>query len=329
MNRYMLQVTSSLLFGFDVHELAYEIGRLTERWVHMNHELGMTAFIPSPEMTEAYDRLLQCADALEAAIRQMIEMRRRSSPGQDVLSLLLQARDEEGTGMTDNELIGQAAVLFGAAHLTTAHTLSWALFLLSQHPRVAADLVDEFRGVLRGDIPTLEQLEQMPLLDQVVKEGMRLLPASAYSQRVTSQPVELGPFALPKGVPVIFSPLITHRMPELYAEPRRYLPQRWESFTPAPYAYIPFGAGPRLCLGSSLALMTIKTTLPTILQSYRLSVLPGATIDAEVVSTMLAPTAGLPMLVSPVSAPFTAAEVRGTVHQLVDFDASHVSRAAA
>jgi cytochrome P450 len=318
MNHYMLRVTSSLLFGFDLDELAYEIGRLTERWVRMNHEVGMGAFITDPRFTESYAKLLEHADALEAAIRKMIELRRTSAPGQDVLSLLIQARDEEGKGMTDAELIGQAAVLFGAAHLTTAHTLTWALFLLSQHPNVAADLVDELQGTLRGDTPTLAQLDQLPLLDRVVKEGMRVLPASAYSQRMTAETVQLGPFLLPAGVPIVFTPLITHRMPELFAEPERYKPERWETLTPAPYAYIPFAAGPRLCLGAALAMMTIKTTLPTILQRFRLSVVPGATIDARVISTMLTPTAGMPMLLSDLSAPFTAGDVNGNIHSLVD-----------
>ncbi len=318
MNRYMLRVTSSLLFGFDLDELAYEIGRLTERWVRMNHELGMGAFIPDPKFTDSYEVLLQHAEALEAAIRKMIELRRSSAPGQDVLSLLIRARDEVGRGMTDNELIGQAAVLFGAAHLTTAHTLTWALFLLSQHPRVAADLVDELHGVLRGDTPTLAQMDQLPLLDRVVKEGMRVLPASAYSQRMSAETVHLGPFVLPPGVPIIFTPLITHRMPEFFQQPERYLPERWETLTPPPYTYIPFAAGPRLCLGAALAMMTIKTTLPTILQRFRLSVVLGARIDAHVISTMLTPTAGMPMLVSNLSAPFTASEVKGNIHDFVD-----------
>jgi cytochrome P450 len=319
MNQYMLRVTSNLLFGFDFSELAYEIGRHTERWMRMNHDLGMGAFVADTRITNSYDILLGQAEALEVAIRKMIELRRSSAPGQDVLSLLLQARDDEGRGMSDDELIGQAAVLFGAAHLTTAHTLTWALFLLCQHPRQAADLVDELDGALRGGCPSLEQVEHLPLLDRIVKEGMRILPASVYSQRISAEPVQLGPFSLPRGVPIIFSPFMTHRLPDLFPEPRRYLPQRWETLVLGPYAYLPFAAGPRLCLGATLAMMTIKTTLPTILQRYRLSVLPGATIDAKVISTMLTPTAGMPMLVSKASGPFTASEIRGNIHDLVDF----------
>lgn len=333
MNEYMLRVTSSLLFGFDQHELAYEIGHATERWVTLNHEVGMGAFVSDPEITDSYGTLLEHADALEARIRQMIEVRRSTPPGSDVLSLLLQGRDENGHGMTDGELIGQSAVLFGAAHLTTSHTLTWALFLLSQHPQVAAELAAEIHGALDGSSPTLEQLEQMPLLNRVLKESMRLLSASAYSQRITAEPVQLGPLELRKGSVVVFSPLISHRIPELFPEPDRFLPQRWETLSPAPYAYIPFASGPRLCIGSSLAMMTIKTTLPTILKRFRLSAVPGSTIDARVIATMLAPTSGMPMLISPASSHFSAPPVHGTVHDLVDLhsgeEAAQPSRQAA
>ena len=173
-------------------------------------------------------------------------------------------------------------------------------------------------GILDGASPSIEQLEQLPLLGRVVKESMRVLPASAYSQRIASVPVQLGPLALQKGTVVVFSPLISHRLPELYAEPERFLPQRWKTLTPAPYSYIPFASGPRLCIGSSLAMMTIKTTLPTILQRFRLSVVPDATIDARVIATMLAPTSGVPMQISPASSHFTAPPVTGNVHELVD-----------
>jgi cytochrome P450 len=318
MNQYMLRVASSMLFGFDQPELAYAIGRGTDRWITMNHRVGMGAYVADNQISGSYQDLLQQAEELEVLIRKMLELRRSSAPGNDVLSLLLQARDDDGKGMTEGELIGQAAVIFGAAHLTTAYSLTWALFLLSQHPAVAADVVQELRDTLRGEPPTLEQVEQIPLLDRAVKESMRILPASAYSQRVTAEPVQLGPLSLPRGTAVIFTPFVSHRLPEQFAQPDRYLPQRWDGFTPAPYAYIPFAAGPRLCLGAAVAMMTIKTTLPIILQRYRLSVVPGAAINGRVIATMLAPTAGMPMVISPVTVPFTASPVAGNIHDLMD-----------
>src|SRR4029077_6746327 len=243
MTQYMLRVTSSILFGFDVPELAYDIGHMIERWVAMNHELGMGAFISDPGITSSYGRLLELAEALEEKILAMINLRRSiNSQGTDVLSLLIQARDENGTGMTDAELIGQAAVLFGAAHLTTANSLTWNLFLLSQHPQIASELVGELTGLLHGQAPSLEQMEQLPLLDRVLKESMRVLPASAYSQRINVEPVRIGPLQLLKGTPIIFSKINTNEIPDPFPQPEQFLPDRWLGWTTSLYAYILFAA---------------------------------------------------------------------------------------
>jgi cytochrome P450 len=318
MTHFMLCAASSILFGFDVRELAYTIGDMTARWVAMNHELGIGAFISDERITASYHELLAQAEALEKEVRAMIEHRRSSSNlGSDVLSLLIRAHDENGAGMTDAELVGQSAVLFGAAHLTTANSLTWTLFLLAQHPEVASELVAELYSVLHGEVPTVAQLECVPMLERVIKESMRVLPASSYSQRVNVEPVELGPFRVSKGTPIVFSQFVTHHMPELYSEPERFLPERWRTIAPSPYAYLPFGAGSRLCLGGPLAMMTMKLVLPAILQRYRLSVVPAANINGKVISTMLTPTTGMPMLVSPPSAPFKRTPVCGNIHDMV------------
>ncbi|HEV2945781.1 MAG TPA: cytochrome P450 [Gemmataceae bacterium] len=318
MTHYMLRVTSSILFGFDLPDLAYTIGHMIEQWMGMNHELGMGAFISDPGITQGYSGLLEMAEKLEAQILAMIHHRRQSTNlGNDVLSLLIRARDESGTGMTDAELIGQAAILFGAAHLTTANTLTWTLFLLAQHPEIGSALFDELTGVLKGEVPTLDQLEQLPLLDRVIKESMRVLPASSYSQRINVMPVQVGPFHLSGATPIIFSPLISHRLPDQFPEPEHFLPERWLSIAPSPYAYFPFAAGPRMCLGATLAQMTLRITVPAIWQRFRLTVLHGAAIQAQVRSTMLFPTSGMPMLLSAPSSPFRSSTVNGNIHELV------------
>jgi len=316
MTRHMLRVTSNLLFGLDQSKLAYEIGELIGQWVGMNHQVGMGAFIPNQQAAASYSDLLALAEALEAKLLTMIAYGRSSAPGNNVLSQLLQARDEVGA-LTDAELIGQTALFFGAAHLTTANTLTWTLFLLAQHPEVATQLTDELARVLHGRAPTLEQLERLPLLNCVIKESMRLLPASAYSHRVCNEPVDMGPLHLAKGTTVIFSQVITHHMPELFPEPRRFRPRRWQTIEPSPYAYFPFAAGPRMCVGSGLALMTLKITLTTLLQRHHYCVVPGAVVDGKVRFTMLNASAGMPMLVLPCSTPFASVAVRGNIHQLV------------
>jgi cytochrome P450 len=321
MTQFMLQAASSILFGFDRRELACAIGQKTARWVAMNHELGIGAFVSDGRIAESYQDLLGLASELESEVLRMIEHRRSSvKPGNDVLSLLIRAHHEDGFGMSDDALIGQAAVLFGAAHLTTANSLAWTLFLLAQHPPVASELVEELTGVLHGQAPTVAQLEQLPILDRVIKESMRVLPASSYSQRVNMESVTLGPFHLARGTPVVFSQFVTHHMSELYAEPEQFHPDRWRTISPSPYAYLPFGAGPRMCLGGPLAMLTIKLVLPSILQRFHLTVVPGATINGKVISTMLTPTDGIPMSIASSSTCFRRVPVSGNIHDMVILD---------
>lgn len=318
MTQFMLRVTSGLLFGVDVFETAYRLGEMIDRWVHLNHETGMGAFVPDPAYLESYDRLLALAETLERDIQELIDLRRaKGRRGNDVLSLLLQAYEKEGR-INDQELIGHVALMFGAAHLTTAHTFTWTLFLLAQHPSIARDVDAEVRASLAGDAPTQDEIAGLPLVERVLKESMRILPASGYSQRICALPVTLGPFDLPAGAPVVFSQYVTHHIAELYPQPNRFRPDRWLSISPSPYEYLPFGAGPRMCLGGPLAMMILKTALPAILKRCRLSVVPGSEISGKIISTMLGPTTAVPMRVHPADGQFASAAVTGNIHSMVD-----------
>lgn len=317
MTHYMLRLTSRILFGVDVADLAYRIGELTDRWVAWNHRIGPAALSSNPTLTAHYDDLLQSAEELEQAIKELIQIRRSGQLGYDVLSLLLRAHDMEG-GVSDDQLIGHIALLFGAAHLTSAHTLTWVLFLLAQHPEVMGELHEELQTVLGGRTPTPEQLDQLPVLDRVLRESMRVLPASAYSQRMTAQPVELGPFKLSPGQMVIFSQFITHHMPSLYEQPERFLPDRWKTITPSPYAYLPFGAGPRMCIGAALGMMQLKISLPSILNRFKICAVPNSEVNGRVQSTMLFPIGRVPVQIQAQDGRFAAAPVGGNIHTLVD-----------
>jgi cytochrome P450 len=162
--------------------------------------------------------------------------------------------------------------------------------------------------------------EELSLLDRVIKESMRILPASAYSQRINTVAVQLGPLFLPRGTGIVFTPLVTHHLPEIYSEPERFSPDRWLTLRPSPYAYHPFGAGPRLCIGGPLATAIIRVALQKILLRYRLPVVPGSDIGVHVESTMLVPTNGLPMRIHAADGQFAANPITGRIRELVDFD---------
>src|SRR3954462_11783304 len=188
MRQYMLRVTSTLLFGMDDPVAACRLGDMIARWVALNHQVGVGALVPNERFTEGYEQLLSFADELEAEVMAMIRRRRESrEQGNDVLSILVRMHDEEG-GLSDEELVGQAAVLFGAAHMTTAHSLTWTLLLLAQHPSIMHQSwleLNDSNASEAGSNPkavgSLPKGDDLSLLDRVIKESMRLLPASAYS----------------------------------------------------------------------------------------------------------------------------------------------------
>lgn len=313
MTRYLLKVTSSILFGLDEPHLAYEIGEQVADWVTMLHELGIGALVPHDQFSARYEDLLEFAGGLESRLMEMIRQRRADAAHRhDVLSILVRTHDQQG-GLSDEELVGQACVLFAAAHMTTSHSLTWTLFLIAQHPEVARQLWQEAESL--GGAPVDPNHS---LTSRVIRESMRVLPASAYSQRITDTRVDLGPFDLPRGTPIVFTPLITHKLEEFYPEPDRFLPERWLTHKPGAYEYIPFGGGPRQCIGGPLAMEILRTTLPAIARRFRLTVEPGADINAEVLGTMLNPTPTVPMEIAPAGDGYQWSPVAGNIHEFVD-----------
>lgn len=340
MRQYMLRVTSTILFGMDDSAAAYRLGDMIAEWVGLNHVAGVGALVPNEQFSHLYEKMLIFAEQLEGEIRAMIRKRREESrPGNDVLSILVRSHDGEG-GLSDEELVGQAAVLFAAAHMTTAHSLTWTLFLLAQHPAVMRELWGELHvsagsrqpSTNGGPVKSLGSLpkgEDLSLLDRVIKESMRLLPASAYSQRIAAEGVQVGPFYLSRGTGIVFTPLVTHHLAELYPKPEKFRPERWITLRPSPYAYHPFGAGPRLCIGGPLATAIIRLALERILSQFRLSVVPGADIGVHVESTMLVPTNGLPMEIARADGDYRRSPVVGNIHELVDLEDELASETAA
>lgn len=262
-----------------------------------------------------YRRLLRVAEQIERRLQAVLaDQRSTTTTPYDLLTLLRSS--EAASGMAEAERIGHLHLLFIAGHETSAMALTWTLFLLAQHPHVLTDLCDELHGLLRGAAPTVAQCEQLPLLDRVVKESLRILPPVGAFGRVSTRAFALGPYTLPTDTFVTLSPYIVHHMPELYADPELFDPGRWTALRPAAYAYFPFGAGPRTCLGAAFAQLEIKIVLALILQRYCLTVVPNTRIDRQLRVT-LAPKQSLPMQVrarthTPISVP-----VRGTIREMV------------
>ncbi|MDA0588451.1 MAG: cytochrome P450 [Planctomycetota bacterium] len=325
MIQLLLRISSSMLFGMSDPKLALEIGGMMDEWVRLNHELGAAAFESPDEFYPQYQHLLQYSEQLEERIREMIsQVENGPLDGDDVLSLLIRAK-RMGAPLTDEQLIGQAAIVFGAAHLTTSHTLTWTLLLLAQHPEVMRQLDAEFGSTPKAIVqarpdstPNGLARKESSLLDRVIHESMRILPASAYSQRVSQRDLRLGRFFLPANSIVVFSQFMTHRNEWIFPESKRFSPDRWLDLSPSAYEYLPFGGGPRLCIGAALATSILRTVLPMTLRKFRIGVQPHAKVDALVVSTMLTPVSGLPVTVWTGGDVAETAPIRGNLNSLVD-----------
>jgi len=312
-----LMVVTKALFGLEDDRETLEIGTLMSDWLTQFTSLT-NLLLPFDKPLFPYRRLLRLSERGEAAIRSLVDRRRaQGANGDDVLSVLLQARYDDGGMLSDAELVGQANILFIAGHETTSHTMTWLLFLLEQHPEVLGSLVDEIEGTVRGGAPSVEQLETMPLLDRVIKEAMRLFPAVPFSTRFAQGPFEMGGQAFETGTQVSYSPYITHRLPDLYPEPQRFNPDRWLNNNPGVYGYLPFSSGPRRCIGATMAMLEMKLLLAMMLPRFRLQLAPKTRIDARVSATLRAKQ-GMPMRVHAQDHRFARTlHLKGNVHEIV------------
>jgi cytochrome P450 len=263
-----------------------------------------------------YHKAMQSAEKLNTKIREMITQKRLETNATDVLASLVQVRDEGGSGLTDDELVGHTFTLYVAGHETTANALTWSIFLLHQHPDILSKLLEELDGNLKGSDPSLENLASLSLLDGVIKESLRLLPPAGIGVRITSQTCELGGYTIPKGTNVFFNQMITHRLPELYDEPDRFKPERWSTIKRSPYEYLPFSAGQHMCIGWNFATQEMKVVLAILLQRFRFVINPDSKITPNI---MMRPIHGIPMKVVPQDGQFSRVPVKGKINQYVDF----------
>jgi len=219
---------------------------------------------------------LRARNVLDSIIYRIIDERRRSGEDRgDLLSMLLRAQDEEGDGgqMTDLQLRDEAITIFLAGHETTANTLTWTWYLLSEHPDIEQRLHRELDSVLADRLPTVEDFPRLQYTEMVITEAIRLYPPAWILGRRALKDYKLGPYIVPAGAILIMSPYVMHRDPRYFPDPFRFDPDRWtpEARASRPqFSYFPFGGGPRRCIGEGFAMMESIMVLATLAQEWSL-----------------------------------------------------------
>lgn len=220
------------------------------------------------------------------------------SGAKDFLTMLLTARDDDGNSMSDKQLRDEVITLLLAGHETTALNLSWAWYLLAQHPEVEAKLHAELDAVLGGRPPCAADLPKLQYTDRVIRETLRLYPPAWRIFRKTEEPFTVGDYLLPAGSNIVMSQWVTQRDPRWFSEPNRFHPDRWREDAAAKlprFAYFPFGGGPRVCIGAGFAMMEATLLLATIAQRYRMRLTPNQRVE-PLASITLRPKNGVRVL---------------------------------
>jgi cytochrome P450 len=303
MGRLTLDIVGKTLLGFDTRREADRISAVLDDTMHyfdleMRTPLGL---LPRQVMTPARRKVREGRLELEAILLRIIARCRRGDPdaSDHLLGRLVHARDEDGEQLSDRQLIDEALTMLLAGHETTALTLTYALYSLSEHPAALAKAQAEVDAELGGTTADITHVPRLRYIDAIIRETLRLYPPAYAIGREVAQPIELGGYEIPQGAQLFMSQCVVHRDARWFPEPLAFKPERWfePSISELPrFAYFPFGGGPRVCIGNHFALLEATLALATLLQSVELQTVPGFVFDLEP-SVTLRPKNGLRMLV--------------------------------
>ncbi len=299
-HREMMSLTLSIAVRalFDVE--AQEMSEISQSVNVMARDLtGARMLLPSilrrlprPGMFE-FRRAVQ---KLDETVYQIIRLHRRNGRDSgDLLSMLVEARDEDGGQLTNRQLRDAVMTFLLAGHETTALALSWTWHLLAENPQVEHKLHDELDRVLRGRTPTIADLPLLKYSEAAVKESMRLYPPAWAVARTAIQGFDLAGYSIPRGANIVMSPWVMHRDARFFPDPLQFDPDRWVTKDQRDlprFAYFPFGAGPRQCIGASFAMMEAVLVLATIAQRFQFCPFRGQSTE-PVASMTLRPKTGV------------------------------------
>lgn len=273
----------------DAHELSEAVGIALEFVAGSANPFRLPSSVPTPTNR----RFARSMKVFESFVLELLAKRQESGEHPpDLMSMLLEAVDPEtGKSLNHMQIRNEMLTYLIAGHETTATTLTWTMYLLSRHPEVSRRVYEELGRTLGGATPTVAMLDQLPYLEQVIMETMRLYPAAYMLTREVVSEDRIGGYTIPAKAWVLLSSYVTHRRPDVWENPEGFDPER---FTPEsiaqqpPCAYYPFFAGGHKCIGQALAMMEMKLVLATVLQRCRLDLMAGFVPEVEAQVTLRA-----------------------------------------
>jgi cytochrome P450 len=287
-----LRIVGLTMFTTDLTAASSVISRsLDVIRAHSIRRMWQPVSIPVAVPTPSNLRFRRALAEGDRVMYEMINARRSGEiQNDDLLSLLLRARDEEtGEGMSDEQLRAEVVTIIGAGHETTAVTLSWAWYLLAQHPQVEELLHEELERELSGRTPALEDLPRLTYTTMVIEETMRLYPPAWALSRTARGADTLGGYEIAAGSEVITLPYVTHRHPDFWDDPENFDPERFapgRNESRPRFSYFPFGGGPRQCIGQHFAMTEMLIIVATLAQRFRLRLVPGSAVEPEASITL-------------------------------------------
>jgi cytochrome P450 len=312
--RLMHTFAIGLLFGDD-REPGYPIAEMISDLFAAKWSPAVRA-CPINLPVTPYGQFLEKGEMLERSILDWAGRKRGPLDGGDLLSIMVNSPEEDGNPARDTTIVGLMPQLFGAVFETCQNALIWTIILLAQHPRVAGELLDELQTALADAAATMPAIADLPWLDAVIKESMRILPPAPMQARVALQDTCIAGNPVPKGARVLLSSFVTNRMPERYPQPDSFWPERWASINPTPFEYLVFSAGPRNCPGYLLGTAMVKVAVAAILQRYRIEFPPPGRVD-DIAQPGLRPRGRVQAVLQRQDGAFSRSRIEGNISSLV------------
>lgn len=267
-----LRIIGQTMLSIDIGDRAHRLrDAITFVLAEVDRRLNSVVQIPLSVPTPQNRRLEAAVLTLDNVVFDAIEARRQQAPKNDLLGAWMAAEDAEtGERMSDEALRDEVMTVFLAGHETTANLLSWTLHLLARHPETQAEVVAEVKEVQRRGLSPTEQTHELPFMEQVLKESMRLFPPAYVMARSPISDETLGGFHIPARSTIVISPWLMHRHRDYWQNPSAFDPTRFGGKDPGRFLYLPFGAGPRICIGNHFAMMEAKLVLSAILMRFEI-----------------------------------------------------------